>query len=67
MKITVEIDVFDDPEYCEINENECDKLINRYARGIKTRCSIFNERLDFHGWRHLKCDECKKAYSEAQR
>lgn len=59
MKINVEVDVFDDPEYCDSKSGlywcayiEDSNYCGKYCVQIS-------------GMRRQKCEPCKKAYEEA--
>jgi hypothetical protein len=62
MKIQVEVDVFDDPEYCQNKNGSCKYL---YAEP-EDFCLLFHEFL-MHMGLYRKCDECKAAYSKAKK
>ena len=68
MKIQVEIEVFDDPEYCDDNNTGgCIFIGESNTASSFYFCNIFKDRLKenkFFNW-YIKCDQCKTAYQEA--
>ncbi len=74
MKITVEVEVFDDPKYCESgtgwNDTYCDYLdidecgLFPKAKALQREIIIMeNEDEDYVGPRE-KCDQCKAEYQK---
>jgi hypothetical protein len=67
MKIQVEVEIFDDPEYCE-HETGYRSLDCCYLRRDVSRCRLFREFLAGHGKDEVyeKCPQCKEAWQKAQ-
>jgi len=62
MKIQVEIDIFDDPEYCDNNDSCCYWIRSKDG---KTFCFAFQEFME--GFIQVtKCDQCKTAYQQTK-
>jgi hypothetical protein len=67
MKITVEVEIFDDPEYCESTKNDgypkCEYLIR------SGYCHLFGTPKTYSALKYIpllavykKCDQCKESY-----
>ncbi len=78
MKINIEADVFDDPEYCNVSSYKCTKLLfDKVGEAAAAMCFLFSDLLDkktfnfepgpgdIYFERAEKCDECKTAYQAA--
>jgi len=66
MKIKIEVDIFDDPDFCNSESEICD-----YTSTFPMVCNFFkidlkwNFKKGFAGFFIIeKCDKCKKAYQE---
>lgn len=65
-----ELNVFDDPEYCESNEDECPRLLsdeNKRICGVYPDGAIYDFNIDQKTVRIKKCDQCKEAYQKAKK
>jgi hypothetical protein len=62
MKIQVEVEIYDDEDYCHSPEKEC-KYLDRYMR----KCCLFNIAVHFRDnlSYYEKCPQCKEAYHKA--
>jgi hypothetical protein len=79
MKIRPEIEVFDDAEYCNIDDdNCCDRLIYQEFNFNRPYCPVYLVNLqdktteETDAWNYtiikkFKCDQCKADYLKAQR
>lgn len=63
MKIKVEVDIFDDPEFCHSIDNRCGFIVSGYG----WKCMLFKTELTTTKSKYdppyenfvVKCDECK--------
>ena len=68
MKIKIEVEIFDDAEYCstrgDTDGRACDFLSEEWDT-----CELFLKDVSYDEsvTKSIKCDECKKAYQEAKR
>ncbi len=67
MNINIDVEIFDDPEYCENDGVNCSHNGNNAVTDCE-RCLLFGEDLvtDYSSVLLIKCDECKKAYKIAK-
>ena len=74
MKVTVEKDVFEDPEFCYSSSGKCDHLAVMSLIDLsRAACNCFKDgydkplrlKYDKQYFDILKCDECKTAYQKA--
>lgn len=67
MKIKVEIDVFDDPEFCSNNARICKKAHLSLCSGFEDKKGrILSRPYDAKLNKYKKHDQCKAAYQKAE-
>lgn len=64
MKIKPEVEILDDPEFCENIEGDIVCTYVGMKQG-KTHCLLFFEYLE--GYKKKKCDQCEADYLRAKR
>ncbi len=70
MKITVDVDIFDDPEYCTLDKHSATKSCPYY---YANECELFRgingAMVDLYSDSNttvIKCDECKQLFQKAK-
>lgn len=66
MKIKVEVEIFDDPEYCKNEFEECEYLDKMHHITRVDSCNLFNVTVKNSGGLKIKCPQCKEAYQKAK-
>jgi len=66
-KIQIEVDVFDDPEFCTSFDSS--KMCEFY-QPLGCACTLFKRILKLSEWQSrryaVKCDQCKTAYGQSR-